>query len=170
MNLAYTGRIRRMDDLNRIAIPKQICETLGYEAGAPFEFYVDNEEGAVIIRPYKPNSEAMRHGDSNDAAVWVNAQIEAFAAFGHILEVITLEGKRIGSYDYDIPTPSEVTFKKAFKTWEEYGVPSFYRITSETLQLYPIVNDGKPFLWIMSTAPDVVIMSLADAYMDKFVY
>lgn len=170
MNLTYTGRIRRMDDLNRITIPKQICETLGYEAGAPFEFHIDNEEGAVIIRPYKPNSEAMHHGDSNDTAVWINAQIEAFAAFGHILEVITPEGKRIGSYDYDIPTPSEATFENAFKTWEGYGVPSFYRITSETLQLYPIVDDGKPFLWVMSTAPDTAIMSLADTYMDKFVY
>lgn len=55
MSITYTGRIRRMDDLNRIAIPKQICEILNYEAGAPFEFYVDMEEGTVIIRPYDPN-------------------------------------------------------------------------------------------------------------------
>lgn len=170
MSLTYTGRIRRMDDLHRIAIPKQICETLGYEAGAPFEFYVDNGEGAVIIHPYNPNSGTKYHRNSNNIAVWINAQIEAFAAFGHILEVITPEGKRMGSYDYDIPAPSEATFKKAFKTWEEYGVPSFYRITDETLQLYPIVNDGKPFLWIMSSAPDTAIMSLAETYMDKFVY
>ena len=170
MSLTYTGRVRRMDDLNRIVIPEQICETLNYEKGAPFEFYVDNGEGAVIIRPYDPYAKAMYHGNEHNVDVWVNTQIETFAMFGHILEIITPEGKRISSYDYDIPTPSEAVFEDAFKMWEKYGIPSFYRLMSETLQLYPIVDEGKPFLWIISSAPDTAIMSFAETYMDKFVY
>lgn len=170
MSLTYTGRVRRMDEVNRIAIPKQICETLGYEAGAPFEFYIDNGEGAVIIRPYDPNAEAMYHGNSNNVRVWINAQIEAFAAFGYILEVITPEGKRVGTYDYDIPTPSEDAFENAFTYWKRTG--SSYHCPGAPngrLYLYPVVDNDKPFLWIISNAPDTAIMGLAGTYMDKFV-
>lgn len=171
MSLTYTGRIRRMDDLHRIAIPKQICETLGYEASAPFEFYVDNGEGAVIIRPYNPNSTTMYYGSKNEVKVWVNAQIEAFAIFGYTLEFITPEGKQIGSYDYDIPAPARIVMKNAFNFWKNYGNSYHYMaLPGSNLHLYPIVDNDSPLLWIISDAPDTAIMSLAETYMDKFVY
>lgn len=45
-----TGIIRRMDDLGRIIIPKEIRRTLGVEEGTPFEIYI--EPNAIILKKY----------------------------------------------------------------------------------------------------------------------
>lgn len=45
-----TGIIRRIDDLGRIAIPKNVRQNLGIEAGDAFE--VCAEAGNLILVPY----------------------------------------------------------------------------------------------------------------------
>ena len=47
-----TGIIRRVDDLGRVVIPKEIRRTLRIKEGDPMELYVD-EEGIVLHR-YRP--------------------------------------------------------------------------------------------------------------------
>ena len=47
-----TGMVRKVDELGRIVIPKEICRTLYIENGDPLEFTVDGEN--VIIRRYHP--------------------------------------------------------------------------------------------------------------------
>lgn len=37
-----TGIVRRMDDLGRIVIPKEVRRTLSLKEGDPFEIYTDN--------------------------------------------------------------------------------------------------------------------------------
>lgn len=46
-----TGIIRRIDDLGRIVIPKEIRKTLRLREGDPMELYID-EEGGIVLRPY----------------------------------------------------------------------------------------------------------------------
>ena len=46
-----TGIIRRMDDLGRVVIPKEIRRTMGLREGDPLELYV-GEEGELILRSY----------------------------------------------------------------------------------------------------------------------
>lgn len=46
-----TGIIRRMDDLGRVVIPKEIRRTMGLREGDPLELYV-GEEGELILRAY----------------------------------------------------------------------------------------------------------------------
>lgn len=43
-----TGIIRRIDDLGRVVIPKEIRKHIGIENGDPFEVFVRNEE--IILR------------------------------------------------------------------------------------------------------------------------
>ena len=50
-NENYTGAIRRLDDLNRITIPKDICRRMNIKSGDPFEVYY-TKEGDIILRPY----------------------------------------------------------------------------------------------------------------------
>lgn len=45
-----TGIVRRVDDLGRIVIPKEIRRTLGIREGEPLEIYLEND--AVIFRRY----------------------------------------------------------------------------------------------------------------------
>ena len=46
-----TGIIRRMDDLGRVVIPKEIRKTLRLREGEPLELYVDNQ-GGIVFRKY----------------------------------------------------------------------------------------------------------------------
>ena len=44
-----TGIVRRIDDLGRVVIPKEICRTLRIREGDPLEIFVDRE-GEVILK------------------------------------------------------------------------------------------------------------------------
>ena len=46
-----TGIVRRIDDLGRVVIPKEIRRTLRIREGDPLEIYTD-KEGGVIFRKY----------------------------------------------------------------------------------------------------------------------
>ncbi len=51
-----TGIVRRIDDLGRIVIPKEIRRTLKIHEGSPLEIFTDSE-GHVIFRKYSPVGE-----------------------------------------------------------------------------------------------------------------
>ena len=46
-----TGIIRRIDDLGRVAIPKEIRRNMGIREGDPLELYTDRD-GCVIFKKY----------------------------------------------------------------------------------------------------------------------
>jgi len=48
-----TGIVRRVDDLGRIVIPKEIRRTLKIREGDPLEIYTE-KDGGVIFRKYSP--------------------------------------------------------------------------------------------------------------------
>lgn len=48
-----TGIVRRIDDLGRVVIPKEIRRTMRIRDGEPLEIYVDRE-GEVILKKYAP--------------------------------------------------------------------------------------------------------------------
>lgn len=50
-NEIYTGAVRRLDDLNRVTIPKDICIKANIKSGDPLEVYY-TKEGDIILRPY----------------------------------------------------------------------------------------------------------------------
>lgn len=51
-----TGIVRRIDDLGRVVIPKEIRKTLKVKEGMPLEIYTD-KEGGIILRKFLPFSE-----------------------------------------------------------------------------------------------------------------
>lgn len=51
-----TGIVRRIDDLGRVVVPKEIRRTLRIREGDPLEIFVDRE-GEVILKKYSPISE-----------------------------------------------------------------------------------------------------------------
>ena len=51
-----TGIVRRIDDLGRIVIPKEIRRTMRIRVGDPLEIYT-NSEGEVIFKKYSAMSE-----------------------------------------------------------------------------------------------------------------
>ena len=51
-----TGVVRRIDDLGRIVIPKEIRKTLRIKEGDPLEIFTDRE-GGIILKKYSPIGE-----------------------------------------------------------------------------------------------------------------
>lgn len=51
-----TGIVRRIDDLGRVVIPKEIRRTMRIREGDPLEIYTEND-GEVIFKKYSPVGE-----------------------------------------------------------------------------------------------------------------
>lgn len=51
-----TGIVRRIDDLGRVVIPKEIRRTLRIREGDPLEIFVDRD-GEIILKKYSPIGE-----------------------------------------------------------------------------------------------------------------
>lgn len=51
-----TGIVRRIDDLGRVVIPKEIRRTLRIREGDPLEIFTDRE-GGIILKKYSPIEE-----------------------------------------------------------------------------------------------------------------
>jgi AbrB family transcriptional regulator (stage V sporulation protein T) len=67
VEMKATGIVRRIDDLGRVVIPKEIRRTLRIREGDPLEIFVDRE-GEVILKKYSPIGElsdfAQEYADS----------------------------------------------------------------------------------------------------------
>ncbi len=51
-----TGIVRRIDDLGRVVIPKEIRKTLRIREGDPLEIFTDRE-GKIVLKKYSPIGE-----------------------------------------------------------------------------------------------------------------
>ena len=84
-----TGIVRRVDDLGRIVIPKEIRRTLKIREGDPLEIYTE-KDGGVIFRKYSPM------GDLQDFATQICESIGAntgcIAAVSDRDSIIALHG------------------------------------------------------------------------------
>ena len=55
-----TGIVRRIDDLGRVVIPKEIRRTLRIREGDPLEIFTSND-GEVIFKKYSPIGEPVSY-------------------------------------------------------------------------------------------------------------
>jgi len=51
-----TGIVRRVDELGRLVIPKEIRRTMRLAEGTPLEIFTDRE-GQIILKKYSPMME-----------------------------------------------------------------------------------------------------------------
>jgi len=148
-----TGIVRRIDDLGRVVIPKEIRRTLRIREGDPLEIFVDRE-GEVILKKYSPIGElgefAKEYADSLYEAVGHIAciadrdQIIAIAGgpkkeylnkpIGSIIEKVMEERKAIMIDELE----NHPYFKAA--DGEETGIES--KFMSEVIA--PIIAEGDP--------------------------
>ena len=69
-----TGIVRRIDDLGRVVIPKEIRRTLRLREGTPLEIFTDRE-GEIILKKYSP----LTVGIGEVLAIGVLVELAAFA-------------------------------------------------------------------------------------------
>ncbi|WP_456364131.1 AbrB/MazE/SpoVT family DNA-binding domain-containing protein [Priestia aryabhattai] len=56
-----TGIVRKIDDLGRIVIPKEIRRVLELDVKDPVEIFVEND--SIILQKYKPNNACAITGE-----------------------------------------------------------------------------------------------------------
>lgn len=89
-----TGIIRRIDDLGRVVIPKEVRRQMRINVGDPLEIYTDRD-GCVIFKKYQ-NDELAPLGEGI---------IEALRAQGITASVYNRCGDKVaGNGDWEIPT------------------------------------------------------------------
>jgi AbrB family transcriptional regulator (stage V sporulation protein T) len=84
-----TGIVRRIDDLGRVVVPKEIRRTLRIREGDPMEIFTDRE-GEIILKKYSPIGElslfAQQYADavhhSTGHAVCICDKDQVIAAAG----------------------------------------------------------------------------------------
>ena len=47
-----TGIVRRIDDLGRVVIPKEIRRSMGIREGDPLEMFIDTKSGGLVLMSY----------------------------------------------------------------------------------------------------------------------
>lgn len=64
-----TGIVRRIDDLGRVVIPKEIRRTMRMREGDPLEIFT-NQSGELIFKKYSPISEITENAGEVAAALY----------------------------------------------------------------------------------------------------
>lgn len=101
-NMRATGIVRRIDDLGRIVIPKEIRRTLHIREADPLEIFTDRE-GQVILKKYSPIGEmatfAKQYAESlaqvSGHAALIADRDQFIAAAGGYKQYV---GKSVGRY------------------------------------------------------------------------
>ncbi|MEK4565498.1 AbrB/MazE/SpoVT family DNA-binding domain-containing protein [Alkalihalobacillus sp. FSL R5-0424] len=62
-----TGIVRKIDELGRIVIPKELRGTLDIDIKDPMEIYVNGEE--IILKKYTPSTQCMLTGEINEGNI-----------------------------------------------------------------------------------------------------
>lgn len=88
-----TGLVRRIDDLGRVVIPKEIRRTLNIKEGDPLEIYT-GEDGAVIFRKYQAETESIAGECAKlTAAAIKNGYVVGMFVDGDSVTVVTPKGR-----------------------------------------------------------------------------
>ncbi|MBQ7954524.1 MAG: stage V sporulation protein T [Lachnospiraceae bacterium] len=140
-----TGIVRRIDDLGRIVIPKEIRRTLRIREGDPLEIFTDRE-GEVILKKYSPIGEMMTFAKQYAESL---AQVS-----GHVAliadrdQFIAVSGGYKNLLGKSISRQLEETLERRETILAAKGDKTFIPITEESMDDYlfeaitPIICEG----------------------------
>lgn len=164
-----TGIVRRIDDLGRVVIPKEIRRTLRIREGDPLEIFTDRE-GGVILKKYSPI------GELSDFAKEYAESLQQ--SIGHIIcisdkdTIIAVAGapkkeyleKRISEEMERIMDERKTVIRKGRADGKGFAVSSDEeegtKYSSQVVA--PIVSEGDPIgaVIILSKETDVIMGDL----------
>ena len=143
-----TGVVRRIDDLGRVVIPKEIRRTLRIKEGDPLEIFTDRE-GQVILKKYSPIGELSVF--SSEYAETLNKTTGHIACITDKDTIIAISGTSKKDWlEKGISTELEriLEYKEKYISKEnnDVAVPITENETNDKLNnaqvIYPIISDG----------------------------
>ncbi|WP_069650634.1 stage V sporulation protein T [Caloranaerobacter ferrireducens] len=144
-----TGIVRRIDDLGRVVIPKEIRRTLRIREGDPLEIFTDRE-GEIILKKYSPIVEL-----SEFATEFAESLYETT---GHITvitdrdTVVAISGGSKNDYLDKKVSPELEKIMEGKETYIASGKSKPIRVTSDEFNadkytsqvIAPIITQGDP--------------------------
>lgn len=124
-----TGIVRRIDDLGRIVIPKEIRRTLRIKEGDPLEIYTDRE-GEVIFKKYSPIGELQNFASEYADALQKTSSMPIFICDRD--EVIAVSGA----------SKKEYLDRKISRGLEEIVESRSLYVRSEGNEAVAVTHDG----------------------------
>ena len=143
-----TGVVRRIDDLGRVVIPKEIRRTLRIKEGDPLEIFTDRE-GQVILKKYSPIGELSEF--ASEYAETLNKTTGHIACITDKDTIIAVSGTSKKDWlEKGISTELEriLEYKEKYisKDNNDVAVPITANETNDKLKnaqvIYPIISDG----------------------------
>ena len=86
-----TGIVRRIDDLGRVVIPKEIRRVLRIREGDPLEIYTNNS-GEVILKKYSPINELSQF--AGEYAETASAVLDSTVVVSDTDQIIAVSGSQ----------------------------------------------------------------------------
>ena len=113
-----TGIVRRIDDLGRVIIPKEIRRNMKLREGDPIAFYIERE-GEIILKKYVPNDTnkvvayLVNSANALDFDIGVYDDLGAWrggSRFGSVNERISIDDEK----EELIPIADDEMYDRAF--------------------------------------------------------
>lgn len=133
-----TGIVRRIDDLGRVVIPKEIRRNLHLKEGDPLELFV--EDGAVVFRKYS-------FFNMEDYPKKIQRILRG-----------TLADKEWALYDDYHQITKNLNFPE--NTWSEWEDRQIKDLPDAHFTIYPIIADGDLLGYFATTKPGAEIQML----------
>jgi len=152
-----TGIVRRIDDLGRVVIPKEIRRNLRIREGEPLEIFVDRE-GAVILKKYSPIGELSVLAQEYAAAIYEVLEQPVFVSDRD--NIVAAEG--VAKRDYIGRAigrlPEKAMAERRFLVRGSDEADSIFLDTAEDADQYrlavPVVVQGDPVGAVMLCGPE----------------
>ena len=143
-----TGIVRRIDDLGRVVIPKEIRKTLRIKEGDPLEIFTD-KEGEVILKKYSPIGELSEFATTYAETIAKTAGlITCLTDKDTVIAVSGGSKKEFLEKNLSKELEEVLENKEVFKSKEnnEIAIPITQNEGRERIYnsqvIYPIISDG----------------------------
>lgn len=173
-----TGIVRRIDDLGRVVIPKEIRRTMRIREGDPLEIYT-SVDGEVIFKKYSPVGEI-----SNSAAAYaeVLSKIGGCPAVicdrDHVIAVAGMQKKEVleRRVSHSLEDLIEQRKSHVYKSQEDQKLMPIEGVDRHALVCAPIMSAGDVSGAVMVLAADgneyadnshIVLVQAASMYFGK---
>ncbi len=137
-----TGIVRRIDDLGRVVIPKEIRRTLRIREGDPLEIYTDTQ-GGVIFRKYSPVGElSSSAGKCAEVLAKIAGSPAVICDGDHVVAAAGISKREVMERRISTELEQYLHNRKSFIGGEGEGLSPMEGVPRKASVMYPIMAEG----------------------------
>lgn len=141
-----TGIVRRIDDLGRVVIPKEIRRTMRLKDGDALEIYTDSQ-GEVIFKKYSPIGELSPFAEQYTDSVYKNCDLPTVITDNdHVIACSGVPKKEVMEKRLTPSCEELLNNRRSFVTGRTPGSTSGFKaiegLDREASIIFPIISSG----------------------------